>query len=89
MNSRTLNHLQIHLVIGNIGRYLNHSCDPNLSLVTVGSSCMVPHIALFTNRAVAEVTGVGISVTIIALTLIISAVPSCDINMNNLNFSKP
>ena len=64
MNSRTLNHLQIHLVIGNIGRYLNHSCDPNLSLVTVRSSCMVPHIALFTNRAVAEVTGVGISVTI-------------------------
>ena len=54
----------VFLVIGNIGRYLNHSCEPNLSLVTVRSSCMVPHLALFTNRDVAEVTGVEISVTI-------------------------
>ena len=43
------------LVIGNIGRYLNHSCEPNLEMVTIRSSSMVPHLALFTNRDVAEV----------------------------------
>ena len=40
------------LVIGNIGRYLNHSCDPNLVMVPVRSDCLVPHLALFTSRMV-------------------------------------
>ena len=44
------------LVIGNIGRYLNHSCEPNLWMVTVRSNTMVPHLALLTTRAVTEVT---------------------------------
>ena len=44
------------LVIGNIGRYLNHSCEPNLEMVTIRSSSMVPHLALFTTRNVEKVT---------------------------------
>ena len=45
------------LVIGNIGRYLNHSCEPNLVMVvTIRSSSMVPHLALFTIRNVEKVT---------------------------------
>ena len=43
-------------MIGNIGRYLNHSCEPNLWMVTVRSNTMVPHLALLTTRAVTEVT---------------------------------
>ena len=42
-------------VIGNIGRYLNHSCDPNLAMVTIRSNSMVPHLALFTSRTVQKV----------------------------------
>lgn len=34
-------------IIGNIGRYLNHSCDPNLVMIPVRVQNMVPHIALF------------------------------------------
>ena len=39
-------------VIGNIGRYLNHSCEPNLRMIPVRSDCLVPHLALFTSRPV-------------------------------------
>lgn len=39
--------------IGNIGRYLNHSCDPNLTMHPVRSENMVPHLALFANRPIA------------------------------------
>ena len=40
------------LVIGNIGRYLNHSCEPNLWMVPVRTDSLVPHLALFTCRPV-------------------------------------
>ena len=40
-------------VIGNIGRYLNHSCRPNCRLVPVRTASLVPHLALFTSRQVA------------------------------------
>ena len=29
-------------VLGNIGRYLNHSCCPNLAMLPVRVDCMVP-----------------------------------------------
>jgi len=41
-------------VIGNIGRYLNHSCSPNLTMMAVRSNTMVPHLALVTNRDVVK-----------------------------------
>ena len=34
-------------MIGNIGRYFNHSCDPNLVMIPVRVQNMIPHIALF------------------------------------------
>lgn len=36
--------------IGNIGRYANHSCDPNLSLHLVRIETLTPRVALFTNK---------------------------------------
>ena len=39
-------------MIGNIGRYLNHSCDPNLVMVPVRTDCLVPSLALFTSKPV-------------------------------------
>ena len=39
-------------MIGNIGRYLNHSCDPNLIMIPVRTDCLVPSLALFTSRPV-------------------------------------
>ena len=39
-------------VIGNIGRYLNHSCDPNLSMMTIRSNTMIPQVAFFANRVI-------------------------------------
>ena len=35
---------------------MNHSCEPNLVMVTIRSSSMVPHLALFTIRDVVEVS---------------------------------
>ena len=50
-----INYCNLVAVIGNIGRYLNHSCDPNLAMVTIRSNSMVPHLALFTSRTVQKV----------------------------------
>ena len=38
--------------IGNIGRYINHSCNPNLTMIPVRVDTMVPHLALFVRREV-------------------------------------
>lgn len=35
---------------GNIGRYINHSCTPNLTMVPVRVDTMVPKICLFSNQ---------------------------------------
>ncbi|KAM4023189.1 histone-lysine N-methyltransferase SETMAR [Anomaloglossus baeobatrachus] len=36
--------------VGNIGRFLNHSCQPNLVMVPVRTHSMVPRLALFAAR---------------------------------------
>ncbi|XP_053144153.1 histone-lysine N-methyltransferase SETMAR [Hemicordylus capensis] len=38
--------------IGNIGRFLNHSCEPNLFMVPVRIDSMVPKLALFADREI-------------------------------------
>jgi len=38
--------------IGNIGRYANHSCEPNLIVHLVRVESAIPKICLFTNRPV-------------------------------------
>ncbi|XP_065355188.1 probable histone-lysine N-methyltransferase set-23 [Calliphora vicina] len=35
---------------GNIGRYLNHSCEPNCQIVSVRIDCPIPKIAIFSSR---------------------------------------
>uniref|UniRef100_A0A8B9V0C3 Histone-lysine N-methyltransferase SETMAR n=2 Tax=Anas TaxID=8835 RepID=A0A8B9V0C3_9AVES len=39
--------------IGNVGRFLNHSCEPNLFMVPVRVDSMVPKLALFAARDIA------------------------------------
>ncbi|XP_067854371.1 histone-lysine N-methyltransferase SETMAR isoform X2 [Heptranchias perlo] len=39
--------------IGNVGRFLNHSCDPNLYMVPVRVNSLVPRLALFAARDIA------------------------------------
>ncbi|KAL7837121.1 hypothetical protein SRHO_G00268320 [Serrasalmus rhombeus] len=36
--------------VGNVGRFLNHSCQPNLVMVPVRVHSLVPRLALFTSR---------------------------------------
>jgi len=36
--------------IGNIGRYINHSCDPNLIVLPVRTGTVVPRLCLFAGR---------------------------------------
>ncbi|XP_073501143.1 histone-lysine N-methyltransferase SETMAR [Phyllobates terribilis] len=36
--------------VGNVGRFLNHSCQPNLVMVPVRTHSMVPRLALFAAR---------------------------------------
>ncbi|XP_066528096.1 histone-lysine N-methyltransferase SETMAR [Hoplias malabaricus] len=40
------------VAIGNVGRFLNHSCQPNLVMVPVRVHSVVPRLALFTCRDV-------------------------------------
>lgn len=39
---------------GNIGRYLNHSCDPNCEIISVRIDGPIPKLGIFTKRAVDE-----------------------------------
>lgn len=39
---------------GNVGRYCNHSCEPNASLVPVRIEGMVPRLCLFASRDIKE-----------------------------------
>ncbi|MBN3302097.1 SETMR methyltransferase, partial [Amia calva] len=39
--------------VGNIGRFLNHSCQPNLLMVPVRVDSLVPRLALFAARDIA------------------------------------
>lgn len=42
--------------IGNIGRYINHSCDPNLLIVPVRTDTTIPKLCLFANRDITSCT---------------------------------
>lgn len=39
---------------GNLARFCNHSCDPNLFVVPVRYDSVVPHLALFAKRDIKE-----------------------------------
>lgn len=39
---------------GNIGRFCNHSCDPNLFVVPVRFDSLIPHLAFFAQRDISE-----------------------------------
>lgn len=43
-------------VKGNIARFINHSCAPNLIMLPVRSGCVVPRLCLFTLEPVAKGT---------------------------------
>ena len=43
-------------VKGNIARFINHSCSPNLIMLPVRSGCIVPRLCLFTVQPVAKGT---------------------------------
>nr|XP_037280806.1 histone-lysine N-methyltransferase SETMAR-like [Rhipicephalus microplus] len=36
--------------VGGVGRFLNHSCEPNLTITPVRAECVVPELALFAKR---------------------------------------
>ncbi|XP_015202879.2 histone-lysine N-methyltransferase SETMAR [Lepisosteus oculatus] len=40
--------------VGNVGRFLNHSCQPNLFMVPVRVDSLVPRLALFAGRDIAS-----------------------------------
>ncbi|PIO66840.1 SET domain protein [Teladorsagia circumcincta] len=37
---------------GNLARFINHACEPNLSIVIVRIGYTVPHVGLFSNRVI-------------------------------------
>nr|XP_023021602.1 probable histone-lysine N-methyltransferase set-23 [Leptinotarsa decemlineata] len=43
-------------VYGNIGRYINHSCNPNCKLVVIRENDMLPTLGIFANRDINENT---------------------------------
>merc|ERR1712150_27193 len=42
--------------IGNIGRYCNHSCDPNLIMIPIRVQNLIPHLSLFATKDIPENT---------------------------------
>jgi len=41
---------------GNIGRYINHSCDANCDIISVRVDCFIPQITIFANRDIPPLT---------------------------------
>lgn len=41
-------------IIGNIGRYINHSCDPNCIVIPVRTCIQVPKLAIFAKKDIME-----------------------------------
>lgn len=39
---------------GNIGRFINHSCEPNLVVVPVRIDNIIPHVAFFAKQDIQE-----------------------------------
>lgn len=37
---------------GNIGRYLNHSCDPNCEIISIRTDGLIPKLGIFTKRKI-------------------------------------
>lgn len=54
-NSPTLTYIDPSY-IGNIGRYINHSCDPNLLIVPVRTDTVIPKLCLFARRDISALT---------------------------------
>lgn len=46
---------------GNIGRYINHSCDANCDIVSVRVDSIIPKIAIFANREIPPLTEITFS----------------------------
>ena len=42
------------MYVGNVGRFINHSCEPNLFMVPVRVNLTIPHLALFALRDIAS-----------------------------------
>lgn len=40
--------------VGGVGRFLNHSCDPNLVMFPVRTECVVPELCLFSRRSILQ-----------------------------------
>lgn len=40
--------------VGGVGRFLNHSCEPNLAITPVRTECVVPELAFFAKRDIRE-----------------------------------
>lgn len=38
------------MTVGNVGRFINHSCQPNLLMVPIRVHSLLPRLALFANR---------------------------------------
>uniref|UniRef100_A0A8C1NF76 SET domain and mariner transposase fusion gene n=1 Tax=Cyprinus carpio TaxID=7962 RepID=A0A8C1NF76_CYPCA len=38
------------MIVGNVGRFINHSCQPNLLMVSIRVHSLLPRLALFANR---------------------------------------
>lgn len=41
-------------LFGNIGRYINHSCQPNSEVIPVRVDCIIPKLCIFANRDIDE-----------------------------------
>ena len=54
MNNYSNNNIDIS-AIGNIGRYANHCCDPNVLIVPVRIETIIPHLALVAGRDIPQV----------------------------------
>ncbi|CAG9808689.1 unnamed protein product [Chironomus riparius] len=79
---------------GNIGRYLNHSCDPNCEILSVRVDSIIPKIAIFTKRNIKENEELTFSYGTVDLNLIdeinkkfcFCGAQNCRIYLPNLSF---
>lgn len=74
---------------GNIGRYINHSCDANCDIISTRVDSLIPKIAIFANRDIPALTEITFSYGFIGTDSSIEAKKKCSCGSKNCKFFLP
>jgi [histone H3]-lysine36 N-dimethyltransferase SETMAR len=74
---------------GNIGRYINHSCDANCDIISTRVDSIIPKIAIFANREIPPLTEITFNYGPEGLQVSFDPKKSCNCNSYNCRLYLP